>query len=465
MSDSTFRAGKLVHVGQPNPLAPPARVMHAQDHSHAHAGHHHGHAGSVGEHEHTTPPVRPTGPEPPPLEPGAGAGKILFFDAPSGLAGDMIIAALVDLGVPFAVVESAVAALNLKGFELQLWNGFAGAIGVKRFDVKLEPGGRERSYAEIDQMIAASGLALPVSELARAIFRRLATAEARVHRIEVADVHFHEVGAVDAIVDIVGAAACLIYLDASVVSSPLPMARGFVECRHGRIPLPAPATVECLVGVPTYSTALDVELVTPTGAAIISTVARSFSTWPDFSPQRIGWGGGTRELPDRPNALRAILGDPSLATAEAGTYELVEANVDDMTGELAAYVIHALMAAGARDAWASPITMKKGRPGLVLSALSEAPLGASIAALLLRETTTLGVRRRVVTRLERPRRMLEVETTFGNVRVKVGEGPYGPPQVKPEFDDCAALATRHGVPLREVMAQALARALVLLGRE
>lgn len=454
MNDSKLGSGKIFRPEAQNPLAPPSAA-----HRHADHEHHHGH----GDHEHHHGQgSQHTAPDPAPILPGAGAGSLLFFDAPSGLAGDMIIASLVDLGVPFEVVESAVAALGLRGFELKLWSAFAGAIGVKRFDVVIAPGGPERSHAEIDSLIAKAGLQPGVSELARAIFLRLARAEARVHRIRVEEVHFHEVGAVDAIVDIVGAAACLAYLGATVVSSPLPMGRGFVECRHGRIPLPAPATVECLNGVPTYSTPLEYELVTPTGAAIIGTVAKSFTHWPDFSPLRVGWGGGTRQLPDRPNALRAILGIPTVPKADAGTYELIEANVDDMTGELAAYVIQALVAAGARDAWVSPITMKKGRPGLMLSAIADSALGSSIASLLLTETTTLGVRRQNFTRLERPRRMLEVETRFGQVRVKVSEGPYGPPQVKPEFEDCAALARSRGVPLREVLAEALERTLALL---
>jgi len=453
MSKEELLSKKIHQVKASQRLAPPLRMDHA--HSHGDHSHHHGQRAASESVEAEALP---------PLKPGEGAGNLLFFDAPSGLAGDMVIASLVDLGVPFAVVESAVAALKLTGFELKLWSDFAGALGVRRFDVKIAAGGRERSYAEIDALIAESGLLLEVSELARAIFRRLAHAEAKVHRIAVADVHFHEVGAVDAIVDIVGAAACLVYLGASVASSPLPMGRGFVECRHGRIPLPAPATVECLIGVPTYSTPLEVELVTPTGAAIIGTVAQKFMAWPDFAPIRVGWGGGTRELPDRPNALRAILGAPNVRGVDSGIYELIEANVDDMTGELAAYVIAALMLAGARDAWASPITMKKGRPGLVLSVLSEPALASSLAALLLTETTTLGVRRSSVMRVERPRRTLEVETRFGRVRVKVSEGPYGPPQIKPEFDDCAALAAQQRVPLREVMAEALASALATLAR-
>ena len=294
-------------------------------------------------------------------------------------------------------------------------------------------------------------------ELARRIFRRLALAEARVHRVPVETVHFHEVGAVDAIVDVVGAAACFTHLGAEVVCTPLPLGRGTVTCRHGVLPLPAPATLECLAGVPTVDAGVDVELVTPTGAAIAATVARRYERWPSFVPERIGWGAGTRELPDRPNALRVVLGAPFSATRDpaSGGHVLIECNVDDMTGELAAHALSALLAAGARDAWAVPVTMKKGRPGLTLAALAERGSETRIAEVMLRETSTIGVRYADLERIERPRRLIEVATRYGTVPVKVSEGPYGPPQLKPEFDVCAKLAADAGVPVREVIAEAL----------
>jgi uncharacterized protein (TIGR00299 family) protein len=281
-----------------------------------------------------------------------------------------------------------------------------------------------------------------------------------VHKMRLEDVHFHEVGAVDAIVDIVGAAAALTHLGAEVVSSPLPMGRGFVKARHGILPLPPPAAVECLRGVPTYGVDLDAELVTPTGAAIIATVATRYERWPSFSPIAIGFGAGQRELPDRPNLLRVVLGEGgSAAESEpsgAATHVILEANVDDLTGEIAGHAIEALFEAGAVDAWATPITMKKGRPALTIAALAPAPQADAVATALLRETTSIGVRRIPVTRTERPRRMVRVETAYGSVRVKISEGPFGPPQIKPEFDDCAAAAREHGVPVREVIAAAIA---------
>ncbi len=270
--------------------------------------------------------------------------------------------------------------------------------------------------------------------------------------------HFHEVGAVDAIADIVGAAAGFAHLGAEVVCSPLPLGRGTVECRHGVIPLPAPATVACLRGVPTLDAGIDAELVTPTGAAIVASVASAFSRWPSFTPERIGWGAGSQKLPDRPNALRVVLGTPERdLDPHAKGHVLLECNVDDLTGELAGHAISALLAAGARDAWVTPITMKKGRPGLTLAAIADAGAESRIADVMMRETSTIGIRRLPFDRVERPRRMIEVETRFGKIPVKVSEGPYGPPQLKPEFDACARAAEAHGVPVKEVISEALER--------
>lgn len=395
------------------------------------------------------------------LEPGAARGRILHFDAPTGIAGDMTVAALVDLGVPFVVVEQAVQALGLSGVKVELGGRRTGAIFASAFSVREEPQ-EERTYREIRALLERAGLTLGTRRLALEIFERLAAAEALVHHEAIDDVHFHELGAVDSIVDIVAAAAALDYLEADdVVASPLPVGRGQVRSRHGTIPLPAPATLQCLKGVPTYALDIDGELVTPTGAAIVATVARRFLHWPEMVPRHIGWGSGSRVLPDRANALRVVLGDPvSKATAGSGSsdYVVLEANVDDMTGELMGYVLGALRAAGAADAWATPCTMKKGRPGLVLSVLCHVSVADALGALVLRETSSIGLRRALVSRTERTRRTLEVVTRYGTVPVKVSEGPYGPPELKPEFDVCVELARAAGVPAKEIVAEALAMA-------
>ncbi len=447
--------------------ADPGRAAHHHRDDSGHEGvapppHHPGHGpiperGHDGAHEHAGAPPRSL------LTEGCGRGKILFLDTFSGISGDMTIAALLDLGVPLLVIERALSALPLEAFHLHRGHAHRSAIVATSFEVHIEGDQPLRTWSTIDAMLASAPLDPAVADLARRIFRRLGVAEASVHRTTLEDVHFHEVGAVDAIVDIVGAAAAFVWLGAEVVCAPLPMGRGFVRAAHGRLPLPAPAVVSCLEGCPTYSVELDFELVTPTGAAIAATVASRFERWPAMAPSRVGFGAGRRDLPDRPNLLRVVLGDNVAvaaieATAATATHMLLEANVEDMTGELAGHALDAILSAGALDAWAVAATMKKGRPGLVISALAEVARADAIVAAVLRETTSIGVRKTAVTRTERPRRVVTVTTPFGPVRVKVSEGPYGPPQVKPEFDDCAALARDAGVPVREVVAAATASA-------
>jgi uncharacterized protein (TIGR00299 family) protein len=380
----------------------------------------------------------------------------------------MIIATLVDLGVPEEVVTDAVARLPLQGFHVHFGARTRSGIVATSFDVHVDGKQPERTYGEIRAMLDAADLPKPVRARAQATFRRLAESEAKVHRMPIDDVHFHEVGGIDAIVDIVGSAAALDYLGAELVVSPLPMGHGRVKARHGVLPLPAPATVECLRGLPTYDAGIAFELVTPTGAAIVGAHAAGSSPWPTMTPERTGWGAGTAELADRPNLLRAVLGSHAAGPAGSshahahahaahahGTHVVLEANIDDATGELLAVCIDQLLEAGALDAWAAPITMKKGRPAYMLGAIATTQLADTIASAMLRESTSLGVRRHEVTRVERPRRIEEVDTRFGRLPIKVADGPYGPVVRKPELDACVEAARTHGVPVREVIEAAL----------
>jgi len=404
------------------------------------------------------------GPEPAaqlrqPLSRGAGTGKLLFFDCFSGSAGDMCVAALLDLGVPLPAIESALAQLPLEGYRLQVSQTQQSGIGATRFDVLVENAQPERSYAQIDEMLQSAPLDDKTASLARAMFRLLGLAEAKAHRVPLSKVHFHEVGAVDSIVDIVGAAAALSFLGAEeIVFSPLPLGRGFVKARHGVLPIPAPATVFCLRDAPTFDGGVESELVTPTGATIAASCAHRFCRWPSFAPEQVGFGAGHRKLPGRPNLLRVVLGKPTAETqldGAADTHCVVEANVDDMTGELAAHAIEALLAAGALDAWAAPTIMKKGRPGLTIAALTRTQQSSDVAQVMLRETTSIGLRQLAVSRTERPRRMLQVQTRFGELPIKLSEGSFGPALAKPEFDACAQAARKHNVPVREVIEEAL----------
>jgi uncharacterized protein (TIGR00299 family) protein len=370
----------------------------------------------------------------------------------------MIVAALVDLGVPRAVIADALASLPVTGFHVHFGTRVRSAIAAASFEVHVDQAQPPRTYAAVRALIDESNLPERIRASAQRTFRRLAVAEARVHRTSIDDVHFHEVGAIDAIADVVGSAAAIDYVGATeIVVSPLPMGRGVARTAHGTLPLPAPATLECLAGLDTYDAGIDFELVTPTGAAIIGAHAVRSERWPSMKPGRAGWGAGTADLVDRPNVLRVVLGTAmsEYAHGSRATHAVLEANMDDATGELAANWIEALQAAGAVDAWATPITMKKGRPAWTLSALVPVNQALAVEHAMLRETTSLGVRRYDVTRLERPRRIVQVDTAFGRIPVKVGEGPFGPPQGKPEFDVCAAAARAYAVPVREVMLAAI----------
>jgi pyridinium-3,5-bisthiocarboxylic acid mononucleotide nickel chelatase len=389
---------------------------------------------------------------------GAGDGKLLYLDAPSGLAGDMIIAALLDLGVPHAVVKGALTCLPLVGYRVEIGSRVRHGIVAASFDVHVDEVQPPRTYAGIRTMIDDSSLRASVKQRAQRTLLRLGTAEAKVHRVPIEQVHFHEVGAIDAIVDVVGSAAALDYIGATLVVSPLPMGRGFVRAAHGVLPLPAPATVECLEGLATCDGGLDFEFVTPTGAAIVGAHAARSASWPTMTPLRVGWGAGRADLTDRPNVLRAVLSVADAAQLDRGTrftHAVLETNVDDATGELAASWIETLLSAGALDAWAVPIAMKKGRPALTIAVLATIDKADALADAMLRETTSLGVRRYDVVRSERPRHIEMVETPYGSIPVKIALGPYGPPQIKPEFDACLRASYEHGVPVREVLRVAL----------
>jgi uncharacterized protein (TIGR00299 family) protein len=384
---------------------------------------------------------------------------VLFLDAFSGVSGDMFVSGMLDLGVPFDVLQKLVDALPIDGVRLERGTRARNGIVATSFDVHVEGEQPARHWREIDAMLEGAALPAPVVSRARAIFRRLAEAEGRVHGIAPQDVHFHEVGAVDAIVDIVGAAALVSFLEPSrIVCSPLPMGYGTIRAAHGVLPVPAPATVLCLQGVPTYGVDVEGEMVTPTGAAIVSTLADEFTRWPAMVIERTGFGSGAKDWGTRPNLLRIILGTPSPSgeTQASGSHTVIETNVDDMTGELAAHTIRSLMAIGALDVWVTPSTTKKGRPGMVISVLAGKADALRLEQALLRETTSLGVRSHDVTRLELPRRASEVTTRFGTIPVKVaGEGDDE--RVKPEFDACVRAAGEHGVTVREVVAEVMKR--------
>lgn len=384
--------------------------------------------------------------------------RVAYLDCYSGISGDMTLGAFIDAGLSLEVLRDHLALVELAGYELTTEPVTQSGIVGTRLGVRLTaPAGDHRRWSEIRAMLAASRLPAAMRALALRIFSTLAEAEAAVHGIAPDEVHFHEVGAVDSIVDIVGVAVAVGVLGIErLYCAPLPLGHGFVECRHGLLPLPAPATLEVIArtGALTRTADTDKELVTPTGAAIAGTLA-TFAR-PPLRLSRIGYGYGTTLLP-WPNALRLWIGElepGALADApddRAATSEiLLETNIDDMPAEVAGYVMERLFEAGALDVYFTPIYMKKNRPATQISILAPADRRAALEVILLTETTTFGVRAMPIQRTKAERRHETVVTPFGPVRRKRKEWQGILLDAVPEYDDCAELARRHGVPFRLV---------------
>ncbi|HVP39807.1 MAG TPA: nickel pincer cofactor biosynthesis protein LarC, partial [Candidatus Saccharimonadales bacterium] len=378
------------------------------------------------------------------------AVKLAYFDPLGGASGDMILGALVDAGAPLDELRAGLSRLAVSGYSLEAGHAERAGIRAARVQVRLEGGPQpHRHLRDIRDLLARSELPDPVRERAGAVFERLARAEAKVHGTGVEVVHFHEVGAVDAVVDVVGACLGLALLGVEEVRfGRLPLGRGWVEAAHGRIPLPAPATVELLEGVPVELVDTEGETVTPTGAALLTTLGRCAPLPPGAVLRRAGYGAGAREFADRPNLLRVLLAEAGDAP-RPGEVAVLTAAVDDMSPEHLPFLMERLFEGGALDVYFTPLTMKKSRPGVEVTVLAPPALEAPLAAELLRHSTSLGLRVRREARLELPREVVQVATEFGPVRVKLARLPEGVRAV-PEYEDCAELARRHGRPLAEV---------------
>jgi uncharacterized protein (TIGR00299 family) protein len=381
---------------------------------------------------------------------------IAYLDLPSGLSGDMMLGCLLDAGWPLEALQETLERLSLPpgSWSVQPQPVMRGPLRATLAVVEVAEVAPRRSLNDIRQIVEHADLPQPVKERALGVFLRLAEAEASVHGIPIDEVHFHEVGALDAIVDVVGAAAGLIALDIEqLYASPVPMGHGWVETQHGLLPVPAPATLALLASVhaPLQPAPGPGELVTPTGAAMLA--AWATFTQPSMRLLRVATGAGQRQL-DWPNVARLWLGEPSVD----GSLVLLQTNIDDMNPQLYGDVTRHLLEAGALDVWLAPVQMKKGRPGVLLSVLASLHLEARLAGLMLRETTTLGVRVLPVRRWEAGRQIQEVETGFGVVRVKLKELDGQVVAAVPEYEDCVRLAEAAGVPTRQVYEAAQAAA-------
>jgi len=382
---------------------------------------------------------------------------IAYFDCFSGISGDMTLGALIDLGVPAKWLKDALSSIPLSGFDLSVSSLSRNGISAIRVQVNCETDTESRNYSQIKSLIKKSPLSPFVKQRSLEVFKRLADAEAGIHGCSIEKVHFHEVGGIDAIVDIVGTALCLEHLGINqVIASRIPLGSGFVSCRHGTLPVPAPATLALLKGVPVYGAGIPYELVTPTGAAIIVTLAESFETMPDMIVEKTGYGAGKRDLESIPNLLRVITGtEPHhqkgyLTGHQTDTIVVVETCIDDMNPEVFGFLMDRLFEEGALDVYWIPIFMKKNRPGTMVQVLCRENRKEILIDCILSETSSLGVRYYDVKRRMLAREHIFVQTTYGEIQVKRIIEPGGGVRIVPEYEVCKKIAIEKNIPIRVV---------------
>jgi uncharacterized protein (TIGR00299 family) protein len=364
----------------------------------------------------------------------------------------MVLGALIDIGLPTSILAEEVAKLGLEPFDIEAKRDERMRIYGTHVQVKARGDeGPQRSYREIKTMIEESPLAPSVKDRSLDIFHRLALAEAKIHGEKIDEVHFHEIGALDSIVDVVGAVVGINHLAIErVFASRIPVGSGFVHGQHGRLPVPAPATIEILKGIPIYSSSLNEELVTPTGAAILTSLSAGFGDIPEMRIEGVGYGIGDKVFGEMPNILRMILGEGEGAW-EGNRVWVVETDIDDMSPEICGYLMERLPEAGALDVTFTPIQMKKNRPGITIKILSHEAEVDTIIDTLFRESTSIGMRFYPVRRAKLSRRIEQVETKYGTVRLKVSTDQMGRiVNVMPEFEDCKRIAETKGIPIKEV---------------
>jgi pyridinium-3,5-bisthiocarboxylic acid mononucleotide nickel chelatase len=384
--------------------------------------------------------------------------RILFIEPFSGISGDMMVAALLDLGFSFDELQSKLSLLPLKGYQLTSQKCSRSGIQAVKFDVQTGHSHAHRSYADIRAMIESSGLSPWVREKSIEAFRRLAEAEGKIHGQSPEKIHFHEVGAVDSIIDIVGTMIAMeSFLPARIVSAPVNVGQGTLECQHGIYPVPGPATQELLRGVPTFSNSVTGELTTPTGATLLVTLVEEFGVQPALKIQASGYGAGTRQTPGNANVLRVTLGEvfsePGISPEEQ--VAVIDATIDDMSPQIYGHFQEKALAGGALDVYSTPIYMKKNRPAMKVTLVCAIEDVDRLAELMFCETTTIGIRYTVAQRKTLRREFRQVQTEFGAVTMKVSYLENRPVNFVPEFEDCRRLAMEKGVALKEVQSAAI----------
>ena len=380
---------------------------------------------------------------------------LAYFDCFSGISGDMTLGVLVDAGVSIETLRSELAKLNLPGYQLKAEKVKRSGIAATKVSVIIDQKDQKsRHLADILSIIESSTLSSTAKEKSSRIFKRLAEAEAKVHGTTPEKIHFHEVGAVDAVVDIVGSVIGLEWLGITqIMASAINVGSGTVKTAHGMLPVPAPATVELLAGIPVYQSGAQFELATPTGAVIISTLGSSFGSMPPMKVDRVAYGAGDKDFPGLPNVLRLMIGQP-VAGYEEDTSIVIETNIDDMNPQVYDYLIEKLMQQGAHDVYLSPIIMKKGRPAILLSVLTDKAKTDVVLDTIFRETTSIGVRIQEVGRKKLAREIQVVDTVYGKVRMKVSKRGDEILSATPEYEDCRKIAEERQIPLKQVMEEA-----------
>jgi len=376
--------------------------------------------------------------------------RIAYFDCFSGISGDMILGALIDAGLDIEELKSELKKLKLTGYDISTKRTEKKGISGTKFEVIVLEKHQERHLSDIFEIIEHSSLDRKIKNKAKDVFSALAKVEAEIHNQPVEKVHFHEVGAIDALIDIVGVMIGMQRLNIEqVVASKLHVGTGFVQCAHGTLPVPAPATLKLLSNVPIYSTGIENELVTPTGAAIITTLCENFGDIPSMKVEKIGYGAGSRDLPI-PNMLRVLIGDSKIEPIEDRVL-LLETNIDDMNPQFYDYVMEVLFQKGAKDVFLTPIHMKKNRPGVILSVISPLNKKDELLDVLFAETTTLGIRiSEVIKRQKLERKIETVDTQFGKVNVKISFTGGKIRDIVPEYEECKKIAQKYQLPIKQV---------------
>jgi len=382
--------------------------------------------------------------------------KIIYLELFSGISGDMMVGALLDLGFNFEELKEKLNLLPLKGYRLSFEKCSRSGIQATKFNVQVDHSHHHRTFADIRQMIESSGLSAWVKEKSIEAFRRLAEAEGKVHGQPADQVHFHEVGAVDSIVDIVGTMIALeSFIPARIISSAINVGQGTLECQHGIYPVPGPAAQELLKGIPVFSNAVTGELTTPTGATLVRTLAELFGKRPEMKILASGYGAGTRQTPGNANVLRISLGEAIAGAGPEEQVSVIDATIDDMSAQVYGYFQEKALASGALDVYSTPIQMKKNRPALKITCICAVADLNRLASLIFRETTTIGIRYVVAQRKTLQREFVQVETDFGTVAMKISLLNGDPVNFVPEFEDCRQLAVKTGAALKEVQAAAI----------